>query len=223
MVSAGTWYNVTCAYKRNTFARIYVTQSGSSVGSPIADQNKGDYPCNSSYTSQLFFQYAGGLGANIVTYDDYSVWRKGMSQAEIDANCVNVTQPSPPDTTPPTAPPYVYDGTGADISSTTSTTQLSANWGYSTATSSVSAYYFSVGTIANGTSIESPTNIGNYISTTTAGLSLSVGTTYYFNVYAIAGNGITGSTTTSNGQFVYTLPVASSVYPPSRRRHKGDR
>ena len=56
------------------------------------------------------------------------------------------------DTTPPAPPANVRDGTGADISTTTSTTQLSANWDASTDNESgISGYQYAIGTTAGGT------------------------------------------------------------------------
>ena len=61
---------------------------------------------------------------------------------------------NPNDTTPPSAPPAVRDGTGADISTQTSTTQLSANWDRATDNESgISSYQYAIGTTPGGTNI----------------------------------------------------------------------
>ena len=61
---------------------------------------------------------------------------------------------NPNDTTPPSPPPVVRDGTGADISTQTSTTTLSANWDNSTDNESgISGYYYAIGTTPGGTNI----------------------------------------------------------------------
>ena len=109
------------------------------------------------------------------------------------------------DTTAPSAPANVRDGTGTDISTTTSTTQLSANWDAATdAESGISGYQYAVGTSAGGTQTVNFTSLGNVTTVTKTGLTLSVGQTYYFSVRAVNGVGLTGSATNSNGQTVVT-------------------
>ena len=105
------------------------------------------------------------------------------------------------DTTPPSAPPTVRDGTGADISTTTSTTQLSANWDMATDNESgISGYQYAIGTTPGGTNVvnclyaaivdfKGPASM----TATTTGLSLTVGQTYYFSVNAVNGAGLTGA------------------------------
>ena len=115
------------------------------------------------------------------------------------------------DSTPPSAPPAVRDGTGADISTTGSTTQLSANWDASTDNESgISGYQYAIGTSAGGTQTVNWTSLGNVTTVTRNGLTLSVGQTYYFSVQAVNGAGLTGSATNSNGQTVVdtTPPTA---------------
>ena len=107
------------------------------------------------------------------------------------------------DTTPPSAPANVRDGVGADISTTSSTTQLSANWDAATdAESGISGYQYAIGTTVGGTQTVNWTSLGNVTTVTKSGLTLSVGQTYYFGVQAVNGSGLTGSATNSNGQTV---------------------
>ena len=109
------------------------------------------------------------------------------------------------DTTPPSAPGSVRDGTGTDIAYTTSTTQLSANWDASTDTQSgISGYQYAIGTSAGGTQTVNWTSLGNVTTVTKTGLSLTSGQTYFFSVKAINGVGLTGNATNSNGQKVDT-------------------
>ena len=85
--------------------------------------------------------------------------------------------------TPPCAPPAVRDGTGADISTTSSTTQLSANWDASTDNESgISGYQYAIGTSAGGTQTVNWTSLDNVTTVTKTGLTLTVGQTYYFSV-----------------------------------------
>ena len=115
------------------------------------------------------------------------------------------------DVTPPSAPPAVRDGTGTDISTTNSTTQLSANWDASTdAESGISGYQYAIGTSAGGTQTVNWISLGNVTTVTKTGLSLTVGQTYYFSVKAVNGAGLTGNATNSNGQTVVT--ITSVVY-----------
>ena len=100
------------------------------------------------------------------------------------------------------------DGTGTDISTTSSTTQLSANWDAATdAESGISGYQYAIGTSAGGTQTVNWTSLGNVTTVTKTGLTLSVGQTYYFSVQAVNGAGLTGSATNSNGQTVVTSAV----------------
>jgi hypothetical protein len=107
------------------------------------------------------------------------------------------------DSTAPSAPATVRDGTGTDIATTSSTTQLSANWDASTdAESGISGYQYAIGTSAGGTQTVNWTSLGNVTTVTKTGLALTVGQTYFFSVRAINGAGLTGSATNSNGQTV---------------------
>jgi hypothetical protein len=103
----------------------------------------------------------------------------------------------------PSAPPAVRDGTGADIATTGSTTQLSANWDAATdAESGISGYQYAIGTTAGGTQTLNWTSLGNVTTVTKTGLTLTAGQTYYFSVKAVNGAGLTGNATNSNGQTV---------------------
>ena len=87
------------------------------------------------------------------------------------------------DPSAPSAPATVRDGTGADISTTSSTTQLSANWDAATdADSGISGYQYAIGTSAGGTQTVNWTSLGNVTTVTKTGLTLSVGQTYYVSV-----------------------------------------
>ena len=117
---------------------------------------------------------------------------------------------NPSDTNiPPSAPPVVRDGTGADIVYAMSNTQLSANWDPSTdPDGSVTAYEYAIGTTAGGTNIVDWTLLGNVTTVTKTGLSLSNGQIYYFSVAAIDDQGRAGFATNSNGQTVDSTPLS---------------
>ncbi len=87
-----------------------------------------------------------------------------------------------------------------ESSTTSSTTQLSANWSASTdSISGISGYQYAIGTTAGGTNVVGWTSVGNVLSVTKTGLSLNVGTTYYFSVKATDNAGLVGSATNSSG------------------------
>jgi hypothetical protein len=120
------------------------------------------------------------------------------------------------DTTPPINVTTVNDGTGADIDTTALTTQLSANWTASSdPESGLSGYKYAIGTTAGGTGVAGWTsNTGTNVTRT--GLTLTVGTRYYYTVKAVNGKGLESGATNSNGQVVIsgpdvTAPRISSV------------
>jgi hypothetical protein len=127
------------------------------------------------------------------------------------------------DTTPPDNIATVNDGAGSDIDSTLSTTQLQANWTAATDNeSSISRYDYCIGTSQGSANIVGWTSTinGTVTSVTESGLSLDIGTTYYFSVKAQSAGG-TGNATSSDGQCVLgggtgpggdeTPPVISNV------------
>jgi hypothetical protein len=120
------------------------------------------------------------------------------------------------DTTPPSAPAAVRDGVGSDISSTRSTTQLSANWDDATdPESGIFLYYYAIGTSLWGTNTVGWTDNGNNKSVTRTGLTLAVGVTYYFSVKAENVQGLQGSAGNSDGQFVKALGPNLALSKPT--------
>ncbi len=107
------------------------------------------------------------------------------------------------DWTPPSDVTNLYDGTAADINNTASSTELSANWTASVdVNSSVSRYWYAIGTTPGGTNVRNWTS--NWFSTdlTATGLSLTVGTTYYISIKAENGAGLMSNVVTTDGQIV---------------------
>ncbi len=105
------------------------------------------------------------------------------------------------DWTPPQDLTFVYDGTGADISTFTNNNSISANWSLSTDVhSDIAAYHYAVGTTAGGTDVVGWTNNWFNTSFTESGLSLSYGQTYYVSVKAENGAGLFSNVMTSDGQ-----------------------
>jgi hypothetical protein len=114
------------------------------------------------------------------------------------------------DTTPPSSISSVNDGTGADIATTSSKTQLSANWTTSSDTQSgIAKYQYAIGTIVGGLDVVAWTDTTG-TSVTKTGLSLTNGTTYYVKVRAINGAGASSSSTSSNGQKVVAATAVAS-------------
>lgn len=97
----------------------------------------------------------------------------------------------------------VNDGTGTDIDITYSTTQLEANWSTSADQhSDIARYWYSLGYTPGGIEVLNWTDNGLNTSVTNSGLSLSVGTTYYYTVRAENGAGLLGTGVISDGQLV---------------------
>jgi hypothetical protein len=118
------------------------------------------------------------------------------------------------DTTPPDNIATVNDGTGTDIDSTSSTTELSANWTPSTdGGSGISGYKYAIGTTPGGTDEVNWTTLGDVTSVTRSGLTLSVGTTYYFSVKAENGVSLQSNSTNSDGQCVFEGGTGDGIPP----------
>jgi hypothetical protein len=104
------------------------------------------------------------------------------------------------DVTPPDNISQVRDGTGNDIDTTTSTTQLSANWSPSNDSESGILYYkYAIGTVAGWTDVVGWTDNGLSTSVTETGLNLASGSRYYFTVVAVNGLGLESNPVSSNG------------------------
>jgi hypothetical protein len=150
-------------------------------------------------TSTTYYTDAAG-----VVLPDNTIYQLGaINSANLSsARSAGVSLDEVTDTTPPTDIATVNDGTGADIDSTTSVGQLSANWTASAdPDTGISGYKYAIGTVAGGTSTVGWTYT-NATSVTKTGLSLTVGQTYYFSVKAINDVGLESGVTSSDGQWV---------------------
>ncbi len=116
------------------------------------------------------------------------------------------------DTTAPTAAGSLTD----DGLYTTSTTNLNVSWTVATdAESGVVDYVVSVGTTPGATDTVADQSVGLVTSTPIAG-SYSTGVTYYINVAAVNGAGLTGSVTSTDGILVdATAPSVVGVLTDS--------
>ena len=106
----------------------------------------------------------------------------------------------------------VNDGTGGDIDYTTDTTQLSANW---PASPDADGYQYAIGKTPGGADVVGWSDNGLNTSVTAQGLSLTVGTTYYFSVEAgqLVGSDMTWSDPT------YSDGVTVSAGPTGYHNH----
>ena len=111
------------------------------------------------------------------------------------------------DWTTPADVVQINDGNGADISITSTNTELSANWSPTVDTNSdIAAYWYAIGTSPGATDVVNWTD--NWFDTTVThtGLSLTYGTTYYFSVKAENGAGLFSNPVSSDGQMLQ-VPV----------------
>ncbi|HOO55334.1 MAG TPA: FG-GAP-like repeat-containing protein [bacterium] len=105
---------------------------------------------------------------------------------------------------------FVMDGTGSDITYTTATSTLSANWTASfDDESGLVTYWYAVGTSQGGNDVADwSDSAGTGTSVNVAGLSLVNGQTYYFSVKTENGAGLVSTASNSNGQKVDFTPPA---------------
>jgi len=114
------------------------------------------------------------------------------------------------DITPPD-PPAVMDGavTGADVNTTNSLSQISANWSQATdAETGIAKYWYRIGITPGGGEILDWIDNGTftYVTARRAGMELSKGVTYYVAVKAENGVGLQSAAADSNGQCVSVTP-----------------
>ena len=98
--------------------------------------------------------------------------------------------------------PYVWDGTGADISVTENDTVLSANWSeaHEEEETEFGGYMYAIGTAQGLTDVVPWTDNGVKRSTTVSNLPLVFGQTYYFGVKAYNEFGTESEAIWSDGQ-----------------------
>jgi|GEM_PF-1286837 len=114
-----------------------------------------------------------------------------------------VSVPVDVDWTPPSQVAFVNDGTGADISTTYTTNELTANWSPSTdPNSGIVKYYYSIGTNPGDTDIVAAVDNFLQLITINSPLPLVLNQLYYFNVQSENGAGLFSSVKSSNGQMV---------------------
>ncbi len=115
------------------------------------------------------------------------------------------------DWTVPSTISSVSDGTAADIATTTSNTELSANWSSSAdPNSGIARYWFAIGTSSGATDIQNWTDNSWNSAVTVSGLNLTYGTTYYFAIKSENGAGLVSPITISNGQ-LFEAPTSAPI------------
>lgn len=122
------------------------------------------------------------------------------------------------DWTPPADIAYVNDGASADVDTTTSSNQLSANWAASGDPHSDIMYYlYAIGTTAGDSDVVVWTACGQNTNVSHTGLILSPGQQYYFTVMARNGAGLYGNPSFSDGILADspTVPPVAGFTPAS--------
>jgi hypothetical protein len=117
----------------------------------------------------------------------------------------------------PPAVVYVNDGIGTDLDSSTVTNSISGSWPpVQDNHSGIAAYYFAIGTAPGSTDLQNWTHNGTQTSFTLSNIVLSAGVTYYISVKSENGAGLQSGVTTSDGIYIYNIPVCSTytLQPP---------
>lgn len=115
------------------------------------------------------------------------------------------------DWTAPTEPLTLNDGLAADIDTSFTLIQMSANWTQSADTNSgIAGYWYAIGTTAFGTDVVGWTQNGVATNFTHSGLTLTDGQMYYVSIKAENGAGLFSNVICSNGQ-VASLGVSADV------------
>jgi PKD repeat protein len=107
------------------------------------------------------------------------------------------------DWTVPLTIDYINDGLDADISTTSSNTQLAANWSVTAdPNSGIARYWYAIGTSPGTVDIVDWTDNWYADTIVHTGLSLTYGETYYFSVRAENGAGLLSEIISTNGQLL---------------------
>ena len=118
---------------------------------------------------------------------------------------VNIDWSNPTDAT-------VNDGTGPDVDTICSLTELSANWTTSADThSAVVRYWYTIGTTPGGTDIINWLDNGTDTTVTQTGLTLQADSIYYFTIRVENGAGLFSGDISSDGQVPTVLQIIASA------------
>jgi hypothetical protein len=159
-----------------------------------------------SYSSPVFDSAADSanlaainIPSGVLTYSTAYYWRARHQDnhgawSDWSAETSFATVGPPVDSTPPSVPAVSDDGL-----STTVATSLRASWTSTDPESGVVEFEYAVGTSAGGTDVVGWTSAGGATGANQTGLSLTVGTTYYFSVKARNGAGLWSAPGVSDG------------------------
>lgn len=107
------------------------------------------------------------------------------------------------DWTPPTGLIDLFDGSGNDIDTFYTSTEIRGNWNAATdVNSGISHYEMSVGTTPGDTNAVGWINVGNVNSYTLTGINLNGGTMYYVNVRTVNNAELSSNLISSDGQYL---------------------
>lgn len=226
-VTPGTWYTYAVAYDRisgkmdvyvnNNFTGSWTDSSPYTTGNYISFRN-GD--CNYMVNDLKVYRSrpasvtvsVGPAAANDVRYQNpdpstpscrvKSIAKDSAGNLSVVASQdVNVDWSAPESF-------VVSDGTATDIDSTSSLTQLQANWTASADTNSgIAKYWYAIGTTAGGTDVVNWTDNNLLTSVTQTGLTLIANQLYYFSAKAEDGAGLQSTAYSSDAQLVYVTSV----------------
>ena len=219
-IAVGTWYNYAVSYDRIT-GKMDVYVNNNLIGSwtdptPYSNGNhisfrSGDctYTVNDlkAYRSRAasLTVTVGTAATNDIRYQNPNPATPSGRIKSITKDAANnlsaiATQDINVDWTNPESF-VIADGTGADVDSSNSLTQLSANWTASNDVhSGVVKYWYSIGTTSGATDLVNWTDNGAATSVTQNGLTLQANQLYYFNVKSENGAGLQSTVYSSNGQ-----------------------
>ncbi len=178
-------------------ASLTITANASDVGGSISKVEfyQGKTLLGQDTTSPYSFTWTGvAAGAYSITARAYDNLGASTTSASVSISV------RPVDTTAPSAPAVVRDGTGQDLTQTTAWTRLSANWNASAdAQSGIKRYWYAIGTSPGASNTVDWTDNGTATSVTKQGLFLNR-RTYYFTIRAENGDGLLSAPVSSDGQ-----------------------
>ncbi len=231
--TANNWYDFKVVYDRisgkhqvyidNALVQTYIDPSPITTGNAISFRSgNANYAVNNLkvYRSRAATVTTGVDAGEALRYQSVnSVTEAGRIKSIVQDSTGNLSsiqsQDVKVDWTPPADVATVNDGSSADIATTTSNTNLEANWPVSSdPNSDVASYWYAIGTTAGGTDVQGWTE--NYWNTSinVGGLSLSIGTMYYVSVKVENGAGLFSNAVSSDGQLVVapTDPPIAGFY-----------
>lgn len=216
-----TWYDFKTVYDKES-GEIHVWVNSVHViswtdPSPLAIGNSVSFRSgNSSYAINDFKVYHSRIDEELITvgptgdirYQNLDIFTpSGKIKSIAVDSAYNMSTISSVfadiDWTVPLTIDYINDGLDADISTTSSNTQLAANWSVtSDPNSGIARYWYAIGTSPGGVDIVNWTDNWYADTIVHTGLSLTYGETYYFSVRAENGAGLLSEIISTNGQLL---------------------